>query len=136
MAIINSNIDTGYTVFTFTGSDGEVFASVRANLSDPRLVRRAKHISEFFADLAKTAAPRTAEERADYEDKVEQCFCDFFGYDCRADLFGRVAATAVLADGRIFAMHILDTLVQNVAPEIRRLHRSNVDKYAGKYGAQ
>lgn len=131
---INSKISTGFVVFTFTDDDGEVFAKVKVRPSDPRLIGRCKNIAEFFTDLSKQPAMNNSVEGAEkYEQIVADKFCEFFGYDCRESLFGMVAATDVMSDGRIFANHVLDAIVRNIGPEVEKRRRANIEKYTAKY---
>ena len=127
----NMNIDTGAITFTFSDNDGEVFASFKMNPTDPRFLTRCKNMGNFFEDVVagaiKTPSP------SEYEELVEQKFCEFLGYDCKASLFGRIAATDLMRDGRSFASHILDTMIENVAPELRRRRAENLARYTAKY---
>lgn len=128
--LINANVKTGFVRFTFTDEDGDMFASFKINPTDPRLEKRCRSISEYFGNLAKTAENKPG---AEFEEIVEDKFCEFLGYDCRTSLFGQVAATDIMADGRMFASHILDTMMQKIGPEIQKRRRANIDRYAGKY---
>lgn len=124
----NMNIDTGAITFTFSDNDGEVFASFKMNPTDPRFLKRCKNMADFFeTGEIKTQSP------SEYEELVEQKFCEFLGYDCKASLFGRIAATGLMRDGRSFASHILEAMIENVAPELRRRRAENLARYTAKY---
>lgn len=128
------NINTGFMKFTFTDEDGDVFASFKLNPTDARLVNRCKNISEFFADLSRNPIQvKTVEDMTHYENVVEDKFCEFLGYDCRQSLFGRVAATDRLPDGRIFASHVLDTIIREIGPEIQKRRQANIARHTAKY---
>lgn len=131
--MVTTNISTGFMEFRFTDEDGDVFASFKLNPTDPRLHARVKNVAAFFDDLAKTKAPATAQGFLDVENAVEDKFCEFVGYDCRKTMFSRVAATDVMADGRMFLAHVMDVLLANVAPEIRRRREEHIRKYTQKY---
>ena len=122
-----SHVDTGDMTFTFTNNEGEIFASFRMNPTNPVFLSRCKNMAEFFAE------PKQYETAEEFEEAMEQKFCEFFGYDCKATLFGRVGATAVMNDGRVFMMHVIDAMIQHVGPELRRRKAQNMAKYTAKY---
>lgn len=130
MEIINTKV--GYATFAFKDEEGAVFASFKINPTDPRLMERCKNIAKFFSDCA-AGKVEGANDAAAFEKMVEDKFCTFLGYDCRESLFGRVAATDVMADGRTFANHILDTMIQKIGPEIAARRRANIARYTAKY---
>lgn len=124
----NINLSTGSVTFNFTDTDGEVFASFKLNPTDPRLLKKCKNLADFFFSMAENRP-----SDVDYEELVEEKFSEFLGYDCKQQLFGRVAATAILKDGRIFAAHVLDALIANVGSEIKKRRAANVARYVSKY---
>lgn len=131
---INSNINTGFMKFTFSDEDGDVFASFKLNPTDPRLMERCKNISKYFADVANSGVKvESIDDMISFELQVESKFCEFLGYDCRQSLFGQVAATDTMADGNIFAQHILDTIIASVASEIKKRRQENIAKHTAKY---
>lgn len=124
----NTVIDTGSMTFTFTDNDGDMFAWFKLNPTDPRMLKKCKTMAEFFLTAGKNA--RTPVE---FEDIVEKKFCEFLGYDCRQSLFGRIAATDIMKDGRCFASHVLDVMIAHVGPEIKKRREKNLAKYTAKY---
>lgn len=134
--MLNTNVNTGFIKFTFTDEDGDIFASFKLNPTDPRLHFRVKEIGKFFSEFSDGKVPQTTQEMLDVENAVESKFCELLGYDCRATMFSRVAATDIMGDGRMFLMHVMETLVQNVAPEIRKRRRANIEKYTSKYNSE
>lgn len=130
MEVIKTNV--GYSTFVFRDEDGDEFARFKINPTDPRLQARCKNIAQFFADVASGKIKGVNDADA-LEKAIEDKFCTFLGYDCRESLFGRVAATDVMADGRTFANHVLDTMIQKIGPEIAKRRRANVARYTGKY---
>lgn len=120
-------VDTGEMTLTFTNNHGESFASLRLNPTNPVFLARCKNMAEFFANPKRYAS---AEE---FETEMEQKFCEFLGYDCKDSLFGKVGATAVMSDGRMFMFHVVDSLIQYVGPELRRRKAENLAKYVAKY---
>ena len=134
---INTDLSAGFTEFTFSDTNsGEVFARFHMNPADVRIIRRMKNVGEFFSELARSKVPVTMDEILEYEDAVESKFCQFLGYDCREELFHRVAATDTMPDGRLFASYVLDVIIRNIRPEMLRRHRENVARYTGKYAAE
>lgn len=124
----NTEIDTGSLTLTFSDTDGEEFARLKINPTDPRLMRKCKTMSDFCV-----AADNEIKTHMDWEEFTEQQFCEFLGYDCRQSLFGRIAATDIMNDGRIFAMHILDVIIANVGPEIKKRRAQNLARHVAKY---
>lgn len=124
----NTVIDTGSMTFTFTDNDGDMFAWFKLNPTDPRILKKCKTMAEFSLTAGKKA--RTP---AELEDIVEKKFCEFLGYDCRQSLFGRIAATDIMKDGRYFASHVLDVMIAHVGPEIKKRREKNLAKYTAKY---
>lgn len=127
---VNSVLNAGFLKFTFTDNDGDVFASFKIKPTDPRLMGRCKSISQFFDDLAADSEEKRTP--AQWEEIVEDKFCEFLGYDCRKSLFSQVAATDVI-DGKMFANHILDAVVREVGPYLRRQRAQKIARHTGKY---
>ena len=124
----NTVIDTDSMTFTFSDKDEEMFAWFKLNPTDPRVLKKIKNMMDAFMVIGKNA--RSASE---YEEIVEKKFCEFLGYDCRQSLFGRIAATDIMKDGRCFASHVIDAMLAYVAPEIQRRRTERVAKYTAKY---
>lgn len=119
-------VDTGSTTFTFTNEHGQMIAFFRINPTDTAVLNRWRPMAEAFAN-------DTTESMEEYEETVQKRFCEFLGYDCKASLFGRVSATAIMADGRCFAQHVLDALALHIGPEIKRRREERLSRYLGKY---
>ena len=124
----NYTVDTESMTFTFTDADGEQFAFFKLNPTDPRIMNRCKDAAAMFANV-----PDTIKTHLQWEEFVEDKFCDFLGYDCRKTLFGRIAATDTMKDGRPFASHVLDVMIAYIGPEIKRRHEENLARYLGQY---
>lgn len=121
-------IDTGSVKFTFEDKDGEVFAYFKLNPTDPRLLKKCKSMMEFFMTAGeKVTSP------SQWEETVEKKFSEFLGYDCSKSLFGRIAATDFMKDGRIFASHVLDAMITHIGPEIQKRRQERIEKYTAKY---
>lgn len=125
---MNTQIDTGSILFTFTDAFGDEIGRLKLNPTDPRMSKKCKRMAEMCESASKET--KTAIE---WEEFTEQQFCEFLGYDCKGELFGRIAATAIMADDRIFALHILDVVMAHVAPEIKKRRANNLAKYLAKY---
>lgn len=124
----NTTINTGSMEFTFTDTDGDMFAYFKLNPTDPRLLKKCKTMRDFFLDAGKNIS-----SPSQWEDTVVKKFSEFLGYDCSKSLFGRIAATDVMSDGRIFASHVLDTMIQHIGPEIQKRREAQKAKYTAKY---
>ena len=48
---INTNIDDGFLLFTFTNKQGEVFSSFKLNPTDINIAARAEELEEFFNQI-------------------------------------------------------------------------------------
>lgn len=124
----NYTVDTESMVFTFTDAAGEQFAHFKLNPTDPRIMHKCKDMATVFAN-----APETIKTHLQWEEFVEDKFCEFLGYDCKKSLFGRIAATDIMKDGRPFASHVIDVMIAHVGPEIKRRHAENLARHLGKY---
>lgn len=124
----NTVIDTGCMTFTFSDKDGEQFAWFKLNPTDPRIIKKCKNMADIFSTAGKNVSSHD-----EWEDFVEQRFCVFLGYDCRQSLFGRIAATDIMNDGRCFAAHVLDVMIEHVGPEIKKRRAQNLARYTAKY---
>ena len=124
----NTVINTGSVKFTFEDKDGEIFAWLKLNPTDPRLLKKCKDMMDFFMGAGKNVT-----SPSQWEEIVEKKFSEFLGYDCRKSLFGRIAATDTMNDGRMFASHVLDVLITNIGPEIKKRREAQKAKYTAKY---
>ena len=124
----NTTVGTGTMTFTFTDNDGDMFAYFKLNPTDPRLLKKCKAMMDFFLIAGKNIS-----SPSQWEDVVVKKFSEFLGYDCSKSLFGRIAATDVMNDGRIFASHVLDAMITHVGPEIQKRKRERIERYTAKY---
>ncbi len=121
--------DVGRLEFVFRDGDGGAIASFSVDPTDAGLPDRAREAAEFFS------SPHDC-PLSEYNDAVEERICYLLGYDARAELFSRVSATTVSTDGELFALAVLDTVAENVVPELRRraaLMRERALEYTDKY---
>lgn len=137
MAAINTGIGSSLLKFTFSDDDGEILASFRMNPADVKLSQRCKEVSEYFEKLGEeTPEAATLEDAVKLNDQLEEKFCYLLGYNARESLFGLISATSVMADGNMFAVHVMDKIVEAVGPEIRKRKQSMakaVAKHTAKY---
>jgi hypothetical protein len=124
----NTNIDTGSITFTCTDNDGDQFSWMKLNPTDPRIMNKCKNMADAFMSSGDKFA-----SHIQWEEFVEDKFCEFLGYDCKKSLFGRIAATDIMADGRCFASHVIDILVEHIGPEIRKRRAQILARHTAKY---
>lgn len=125
---MDTQINTGSLVFRFTDEFENEIGRLRMNPTDPRFSKKCKIMAE-----ACEMASKESKTALEWEEFTEHQFCEFLGYDCKQELFGKIAATAVMADDRIFASHVLDVVMAHVAPEIKKRRAKNLAKYLAKY---
>lgn len=136
MAAINTAVGSSLLKFTFTDDDGEVIASFRMNPADVKLAQRCQEVSAFFDELKeKTNSTETLEDALKFNDELENKFCYLLGYDAKQSLFGFLSATSVLGDGRLFAVCVMDRIVEAVGPEIQR-RKQSMEKAVAKHTAK
>ena len=129
--------DTGRITFTFTDTDGHVFASCRMNPTDVGLMARAEEVSAYFAERKISASDivGSAELKA-YNDEIEEKLNYLLGYDASSDLFGEITATTISPDGEMFALIVLDMISEKLAPEFEKRRRNmlaRVNEYTAEY---
>jgi hypothetical protein len=131
----NINIGSALLKFTFTDEDGEVFSSFRLNPADIKLGQRCQELSAHFSGLSERI-PQTAtvEDAVKFNDELEDKICYLLGYDAKQSLFGQISATSIMADGNMFAVHVMNQIIDAVGPEIEK--RKNAMKKAAQYTAK
>jgi hypothetical protein len=131
----NISIGSAFLKFTFTDEDGEVFSSFRLNPADIKLGQRCQELAAYFSSLSERI-PQTAtvEEAVKFNDEMEDKICYLLGYDAKQSLFGQISATSIMADGNMFAVHVMNQIVDAVGPEIEK--RKNAIKKAEQYTAK
>lgn len=136
MAIINTGIGSAFLKFTFSDEDGEVISSFRLNPADIKVAVRSEEVSKYL-ESRKTALSGnlTAAQMAKFNDELEEKICYVLGYDARSELFkAPLTATTILPSGDLFAVLVMDKIVEAVAPEVEK-RRANMEKAAAKYTA-
>lgn len=131
---INKNINSGLLKFTFTDSDGDVFAYFKMNPADVKLAARCEEVSDFFNKKSEIASANpTVEEMAKYSDELTEKIDYLLGYKASETLFGSLMSPiTVLPNGDIFAFVVLETIADAVGTEIRK-RKQKMHKAASKY---
>lgn len=131
--------NTGRIKFEFKDEDGEVFSSFKMNPTDVNLLKRMEEVSDYFNNR-KDDAPENAsgEELQKFNKEIEDKINYLLGYDASKDIFGEITATTVSPDGDIFAFVVLETIAEELKPEMEKRQQSMANaaaKYTAKYGA-
>ena len=112
---INTNIDDGFLLFTFTNKQGEVFSSFKLNPTDINIAARAEELETFF-EQAQESVKNVSSSK---------------------DLFKEpITATTVFGNGQVFAYIVLDKINEALALEIEKRKKKMqevVNKYTEKY---
>lgn len=138
MGKITTNIGSSLMKFTFTDTDGDVFASFKMNPADIKLFERLNAIDKKLAELQKRFEGRTddTEIAIEFNNAVEELFCYVLGYDVRESLFGFASALSIMDDGQWFWEKILDVMQREVGKEVEKRGKkmqNNIRKYTDKY---
>ena len=135
MSTINCGIGSAFLKFAFQDDDGETIASFRMNPADVKLAQRCKELSDYFTNLSKnTDETETLEDAVKMNDELESKACYLLGYDARESLFGFVSATAIMPDGNMFIVHVMNKITEAVSPEIRKRQKA-MEKAVNKHTA-
>jgi len=132
---INTNIDDGFLLFTFTNKQGEVFSSFKLNPTDINIAARAEELETFFEQAQESVKNvSSSKEMAEInKDKTNY----MLGYEASKDLFKEpITATTVFGNGQVFAYIVLDKINEALTPEIEKRKKKMqevVNKYTEKY---
>lgn len=130
--------NTGVIKFEFRDEDGEVFSSFRMNPTDVNLLKRMEEVADYFENR-KFEVPEdvSGEELAAFNKEIEDKINYLLGYDAAKDIFSEITATTVSPDGDIFAFVVLETIAEELKPEMEKRQKSMeaaASKYTAKYG--
>lgn len=129
-------ISSGLIPFSFADQDGTVLSSFKLNPSDVKLAVRCEEISKYFADRADSVGGGLADMAA-YDEEITQKLLYLIGSGSKETLFvPPMTATTILPDGNIFAVVILEKIIEAVAPEIQKRAKkmqTAVSKHTAKY---
>lgn len=136
--VINTKIDDGILVFTFTNNKGEVFSSFKLNPTDINVAARAEELEECFEQFKASVQKVTSgKEMAELNKQIEDKINYLLGYEASKDLFKEpITATTVFGNGQVFAYIVLDKITEAIAPEIEKRKKkmqTAVNKYTEKY---
>lgn len=136
--VINTKIDDGILVFTFTNNKGEVFSSFKLNPTDINVAARAEELEECFEQFKDSVQKVTSgKEMAELNKQIEDKINYLLGYEASKDLFKEpITATTVFGNGQVFAYIVLDKITEAIAPEIEKRKKkmqAAVNKYTEKY---
>lgn len=135
MRTIDRQIDDGRIKFTFTNLDGEVFAYFLMNPTDVGLAERSAEVADFFSARKDSLQPgeMTAAEMAQFNKEIEERIDYLLGYNASDTLFANLmTATTILPSGNIFAVEVLDVILEAVQPEMEK-RKNAVEKYTAEY---
>lgn len=134
---INTNIASSLVKFTFSDEDGDVVAAFRINPTDIKLAQRFQELSDYFGKLENAAGENiTIDSVVKKNDEIEENMCKLLGYDAREQLFGFLPATTIMADGRMFVVHVIEKMREAVEPiiaERKAAMTKAVEKYTANY---
>ena len=137
MAIINTGIGSAFLKFTFSDDDGDIVSSFRMNPADIKAAIRSEEVSKYMEERKSALIGNmTAADMAKFNDELEEKICYVLGYDARSELFkAPLTATTILPNGDLFAVAVMDKIVEAVKPEIEK-RRANMEMAAAKYTAR
>ena len=131
------NIGSALLKFKFRDEDGEIISSFRINPADVKLAKRCAEVSGYFEDLHNRIPENaTIDDVIKFNDELEEKICYLLGYDAKQSLFGQMSATTIMPDGNLFAVHIVENIVQAVGPEVKKRQENMaqaVAKHTAKY---
>lgn len=136
--VINTKIDDGILIFTFTNNEDEVFSSFKLNPTDINVAARAEELKEYFEQFKDSIQKVTSgKEMAELNKQLEDKINYLLGYEASKDLFKEpITATTVFGNGQVFAYIVLDKIAEAIAPEIEKRKKkmqTAVNKYTEKY---
>lgn len=134
MAIINTGIGSAFLKFQFSDDDGDIVSSFRMNPADIKVAIRSEEVSKYLEERKSALSGNmSAADMAKFNDELEEKICYVLGYDARSELFkAPLTATTILPNGDLFAVAVMDKIVEALKPEIEK-RRSNMEKAAAKY---
>ena len=132
--VINTKIDDGILVFTFTNNEDEVFSSFKLNPTDINVAARAEELEECFEQFKASVQKVTSgKEMAELNKQIEDKINYLLGYEASKDLFKEpITATTVFGNGQVFAYIVLDKIAEAIAKRKKKMQAA-VNKYTEKY---
>lgn len=132
---IKTDSVTGMMKFRLTDDDGDAVASFRLNPADAKMIARLERTCAEVEEMS-TSAPTMADAKGleAYNDKLEALICEALGVKHDA-VFGVVSATTILVDGDLYAVNVISTVSDVLAPEIAK-RKAKMQQAASKYTAK
>ena len=86
--VINTKIDDGILIFTFTNNEDKVFSSFKLNPTDINVAARAEELTEYFKQFKDSIQKVTSgKEMAELNKQIEDKINYLLGYEASKDLF-------------------------------------------------
>lgn len=123
-------VNVGKVKFDFEDEEGSIFASFRLNPMDIGTMNRCREVAEHYEK--NTPAPKDIQELLDFENDMRSKFDYILGYKASPELFGNVAPLTILEDGQMFAMLVLDKIMDEFK-ELARKNQAKMAKAAERY---
>lgn len=119
---INTNIDDGFLLFTFTNKQGEVFSSFKLNPTDINVAARAEELETFFEQAQESVKNvSSSKEMAEINKQIEDRINYMLGYEASKDLFKEpITATTVLEMVRCSPISFWTKLMKHLLRKLKR----------------
>lgn len=134
---INTNIDDGFLLFTFTNKQGEVFSSFKLNPTDINVAARAEELETFFEQAQESVKNvSSSKEMAEINKQIEDKINYMLGYEASKDLFREpITATTVLEMVRCLPISFWTKSMKHLLQKLKKKEKMQevVNKYTEKY---
>ena len=132
---IKTDSITGLMKFRLDDEDGDAVASFRLNPADARMLKGLETACAEAHEMAENApAVATTDDITSYADQLESIVTGGLGIKHDA-VFGVIPGTTILPDGDLYAVHVLGTVCDVMAPEIDK-RKAQMQNAAAKYTAK
>lgn len=132
---IKTDSITGMMKFRLTDDDGDPVAAFRLNPTDARMLGRLEKACAEAQAMGENAPTAMApDDVVAYNDKLEGIILDALGLKHDA-VFGVISGTTILGDGDLYAVNVLGTVADVLAPEIAA-RKAKMQGVAAKYTAK
>lgn len=132
---IKTDSITGIMKFRLTDDDGDAVASFRLNPADARMLTRLEKACAEAQEMGENAPQMaTGADVAAYTYNMENLICNALGVKHDA-VFSEIPGTTILPDGDLYAVHVLGTVADVMAPEIAK-RKASMQNAAAKYTAK
>lgn len=132
---IKTDSITGMMKFRLADDDGDIVASFRLNPVDARMLSRLEKTCAQAQEMANNAPDMTSGAEVEvFNDTLETMICDALGLK-HDTVFGVLPGAAILPAGDLYAVNVLATVADAMAPEIAK-RKANMQQAAEKYTAK